>query len=313
MPNKSGTLCLHVAALNGHVKVVKTLIQKGTPVDAQTKDGYTALHLSVLQNRPDIIQTLLGYGAEVDLKGGASMETPLHIAARLPDGLRSAEMLLKSGASVNETTEETGESPLHITARNGYLDLLKMLLAEGADATQVSKHGETALHLAVRHCHYDIAKALIMFVKDNRSVREAANLVNVPNNEGETCLHLGGELGKSQAHHPFEDVDMIRLLLENGADNLSVTKLTTETPLHYCARAGNNEILQEIVWQMGVNFQSACNRQARNGWSPLMTACEQGHSTIAEILLRNNARVDVFDEHGKAALHLGKFVFKMTI
>ena len=34
----------------------------------------------------------------------------------------------------------------------------------------------------------------------------------------------------------------------------------------------------------------------QNGWSPLLVACEQGHLEILKILLKNHARVDVFDE-----------------
>ena len=34
----------------------------------------------------------------------------------------------------------------------------------------------------------------------------------------------------------------------------------------------------------------------QNGWSPLLVAAENGHLEITKILLKNNARVDVFDE-----------------
>ncbi len=34
----------------------------------------------------------------------------------------------------------------------------------------------------------------------------------------------------------------------------------------------------------------------QNGWSALLVASEQGHLDIVQILLKHNARVDVFDE-----------------
>jgi len=37
MPNKSGAICLHSAAKQGHVAVVKALLFKGAFVDAKTK------------------------------------------------------------------------------------------------------------------------------------------------------------------------------------------------------------------------------------------------------------------------------------
>lgn len=33
-----------------------------------------------------MVETLLGYGADVHIRGGKQRETPLHIAARIPDG-----------------------------------------------------------------------------------------------------------------------------------------------------------------------------------------------------------------------------------
>ncbi len=72
---------------------------------------------------------------------------------------------------------------------------------------------------------------------------------------------------------------------------------TNETPIHYCARAGNADILLEIVKYLGPNkVQVAVNKQAKNGWSPLLVASEHGHIDILKILLNHHARVDVFDE-----------------
>lgn len=38
-------------------------------------------------------------------------------------------------------------------------------------------------------------------------------------------MHYAAELVKSQAHHEFEDTDIIRLLLEYGGDTNIQTKL----------------------------------------------------------------------------------------
>ena len=44
--------------------------------------------------------------------------------------------------------------------------------------------------------------------------------------------------------------------------------------------------------------------QSSRGWSPLLNAAENGHEGIVSTLLDHQARVDVFDSEGKAALHL---------
>ncbi len=80
---------------------------------------------------------------------------------------------------------------------------------------------------------------------------------------------------------------------------------THETPFHYCAREGNNDILMEMLRRMTpVECQRALNKQSTKGWSPLLIACHKGHKDVAKTLLENNARVDVFDNEGRSALHL---------
>ncbi|KAL3309172.1 hypothetical protein Ciccas_012282, partial [Cichlidogyrus casuarinus] len=79
---------------------------------------------------------------------------------------------------------------------------------------------------------------------------------------------------------------------------------TQETPLHYCARAGNENVLLEIVNHLHHRILLSINKQDMNGWSPLLWAADQGHLKIVKILLKNHARVDIFDDQGMTALHL---------
>ncbi|XP_070196145.1 serine/threonine-protein phosphatase 6 regulatory ankyrin repeat subunit B-like [Littorina saxatilis] len=304
MPNKEGAICLHSAAMRGHVSVIKALLQKGAAVDAKTKSGYTALHLAVEHCKPQVVQILLGYGAQIDLKGGPNNETPLHIAARTKEGEKCAEMLLKSGANVN-ATKENGETPLHVAAMCGQLNMIPALLDDGADPMQMSKSGETPVHVAVRFSHLQVITTLLNYVARFKSNMDAVMLANQPNHEGETPVHLAGVLSQVQAHDEFEDTDIINYLLDFQGDLNVQTRLTAETPLHYCAGAGNTHIMLEMVRHIKANnLQGAINKQDKNGQSPLLVASEHGHHKIVKILLKHHARVDVFDEHGKAALHL---------
>lgn len=63
-------------------------------------------------------------------------------------------------------------------------------------------------------------------------------------------------------------------------------------------------MLLEIVNHHDHRILTVINRQAKNGRSPLLFACEGGHYEVAKILLGRHARVDVFDDQGKSALHL---------
>ncbi|XDV33670.1 hypothetical protein PO909_003992 [Leuciscus waleckii] len=304
MPNKSGAVCLHAAAKKGHTAVVKALLQKGAHVDATTKDGRTALHIAVENCKPQVVQMLLGFGAHVQLRGGKAQETPLHIAARVKDGVRAAEMLLKSGADVN-AEQENGETAMHVAARHGALEMMRALIQEGGDVTWKSKVDENSLHVAVRHCHAPVVEEILNSLTNERSRQEAELCVCEGNQIGETPLHLAAQLRRDSVHRADEDICIIKTLMEHHADITAVTRQSGETPLHYSARVGNTAVLQEMLSNVPTNqLQTAINKHTKNGWSPLLLAADQGHTEVVRVLLQNNARVDVFDEEGKAAIHL---------
>jgi len=78
-----------------------------------------------------------------------------------------------------------------------------------------------------------------------------------------------------------------------------------ETPFHYVALAGNNDVLVEMLAHLSqTEVQKALNRQNAMGWTPLLIACHAGHMEMVNTLLINHARVDVFDNEGRSALHL---------
>ncbi|XP_054721853.1 ankyrin-3-like [Uloborus diversus] len=304
MSNKTGTKAIHTAAAHGFVEVIRNLLDRGENVDATTPENFTALHLAVQANQPEVVEILLGHGANVQLKAGKNGETALHMAAGVIDGHKCAELIIKSGADVNAQNEE-GETPLHNAARHGQLKTVTQLLEDGAVLDSLSKYGESVLHVAVKNCHYEIARSLVNHKKLKVTEAEVMNYVNEPNKNGETATHYASSINKNQIHYPTEDKDLIGLMLQNGGSVTTETKQTQETAIHYCCRVGNDDVLKEIISRLHASkLQIACNKQAANGWSPLLYACDSGHFIVVTLLLQNSARVDVFDVEGRAGLHL---------
>ena len=90
-----GGTALHVAALGGHVKVVKALVEQGVDVNLQAEDGCTALHLASSEGHMDAVIELLGAGADVH--------------AETPDGELALDMAFQGGhAEVLEVLKESG-------------------------------------------------------------------------------------------------------------------------------------------------------------------------------------------------------------
>src|SRR5208282_2538923 len=99
---------LHCAAQNGHLDVVKLLLDHKADVNAESTIDGTPLnivfdneHLRVNQPESELttlVELLLSYGADVNATNNYGW-TPLHAAAR--GFLKTAEMLIAHGANVN--------------------------------------------------------------------------------------------------------------------------------------------------------------------------------------------------------------------
>lgn len=112
-------------------------------------------------------------------------------------------------------------------------------------------------------------------------------------------------ISKGNLHYPDEDKMIVTLLMESGADVTIQTQGNNESAFHYVAFSGNCELLQEMISHSNQGIvQLAVNKQNSLGWAPLLAASSRGHKEVVELLLKCNARVDVFDNEGRSALHL---------
>ena len=75
---------------------------------------------------------------------------------------RKDEMLhlLDSGADLL-VRNESGDTPLHLAARNGHKDIIELLLEHGSDVNDVNNKGLTPLHWVAMNGRLDIAALLL--------------------------------------------------------------------------------------------------------------------------------------------------------
>lgn len=143
------------------------------------------------------------------------------------------------------------------------------------------------------------------YVKDHKGEDRLVSYVNELNENDESALHYICTVTKDEVEVPNSDKEVVRMLLENGADVSLLAKQTHETAFHYVSLAGNNDVLMEMLSHMTTTeVQKALNRQSAIGWTPLLIAAHKGHINLVNNLLSNHARVDVFDNEGRSALHL---------
>jgi ankyrin repeat protein len=109
------------------------------------REGRDALHYAAMNNDVETVQRRLDAGVPVDLVEHRARYTPLHFAAD-NGAVNAAAALLDAGADI-EARAERDVTALHIAVSRWRQspdgDLLKLLLARGADKSAGDMHGWT--------------------------------------------------------------------------------------------------------------------------------------------------------------------------
>ncbi len=244
----SGYTPLLFAVRHGDIDSVRLFLAKGAPVNETAVDGTTPLLMAVVRGHVEIAELLLEAGA--DAKANGTGYTALHWAAgtwesafardyRAGDWprlvgltgdrrMRMISLLLDRGADVNaratrgvprfgssawkihDGASPAGATPFFFAASVGDVDVMKALLARGADPAVSTQDGTTPLMaaagLAVEESetripesrHLDAVKLLVDLGADVKAV----------NRQGNSALHGAAFLGYGT---------VARYLLDRGA------------------------------------------------------------------------------------------------
>lgn len=83
------------------------------------------------------------------------------VAAARGNYMEVIDLIIEFGTDVNGVDEETGEFPLLVAAGEGHLDMVRKLLARGANTSMVdNKHDRNAESVAKEGKHYDVVDVL---------------------------------------------------------------------------------------------------------------------------------------------------------
>jgi ankyrin repeat protein len=144
------------AAANGHMEVVKLLIENGADVNLKGEAWYGPLHAAAAKGHLEVVKILLENGADVNI---FHHNKPLHNAA-MNGHIEVARILLAHGADINaKGTDEA--APLHTAVSNNQLEMVKWLLSKGANVNPRAVYGRTPLHSAAFRNNVEIGKILL--------------------------------------------------------------------------------------------------------------------------------------------------------
>ena len=113
-----------------------------TQVDQPAMNGNTALMMAALKGNRQAARALLQRGAAVNRPGW----TPLHYAAASGD-VHIATLLIEHKAEL-DSRAPTGATPLIMAAQEGKEEIVRLLLARGANPFLLDNYRRTALRVA---------------------------------------------------------------------------------------------------------------------------------------------------------------------
>eukprot|EP00055_Hartaetosiga_balthica_P000260 m.136088 g.136088 ORF g.136088 m.136088 type:complete len:1000 (+) comp10424_c0_seq1:78-3077(+) len=276
LPNNEGMRPIHVAALHGHHPIVAFLVDRNeTEVTLLDKYNRSPLHAAAMSGNSDVINSLLNHGATCSLD--MFQRTPLHYAAAsgqyqcvttISDNMSDA---LKRRVDVNK------KSALHLGAAmddQGFL--VQYLVKQGLQVTQADSSKNSPLHIA---CFYGKEHALNTMV-DTLQPNSASVAINAQDDGGRGCIHFAAYNG---SYKTLESVLQTPKADKNLVDN------DGRSALHILAHQGHDATLEELL-DRGAN----AGLTDKDGMTPLMFACSNGHVACANILLFDeDASVDV--------------------
>ncbi|RXN02117.1 Caskin-1 [Acipenser ruthenus] len=163
--DQKGMRPLHYAAWQGKVEPMKMLLKSGSSVNSQSDEGQIPLHLAAQHGHYDVSEMLLQHQSNPCIVDNAG-KTPLDLACEF-GRVGVVQLLLSSNMSAallepkpGDTTDPNSTSPLHQAAKNGHIDIIRLLLQAGIDINRQTKAG-TALHEAALCGKTEVVRLLL--------------------------------------------------------------------------------------------------------------------------------------------------------
>ena len=146
---------LMMAARTGTAAAIRVLLEAGADVNAkETWGGTTALMWAVSEGHADAARMLIAAGADVNAKSN-------YVAAANGRGFEGRTPVATRSDPKAEEFASGWLTPLMLAAREGDVELARILVGAGADVNAVAGDGKTALALAIFNGNYEVASFLV--------------------------------------------------------------------------------------------------------------------------------------------------------
>ena len=302
-----GKFLLGASGNKNDIQGVQDLLELGSDVNAKDDYTWTSLHLAAWNGNLEVAKLLVQHGAEIDAKTNYT----------------GIGIFVDFDETMNDLTQGLNQStPLHFAARNGHLEIVKLLIQHGANLTATNVYYDndwkhTPADLAAQKGHFEVVDFLLQTEWTNNGLPGYLRIL--PSLSIAACfgyleildlmLQNGYDVNiESQYNHETplhiaaqsEKFEIAKFLLQNNADANAKTGYDL-TPLHQVALNGDFEIA-ELLLQNGAEVDA----KSKDKETPLHTASDMAYPKVVEVLLKYGARKDLKDSSGKTPLDLAR-------
>jgi len=240
----------------------------------------------------------------------------IHEAVGSGDIARVGQLLEQDKMFANAANEQ-GTPPLILAVQNGSVEIAELLLGAGAEVDARDARGFTALLWAVFGNHRELTELLVDRGADvavqhpalgsavdlafhMECQRGASGLTEYLINKGAAFdPDATGPRGLNRLRVAvmLGSIDMVRWLIEQGADVDMPSPKDGTTAITWAAYKGNLELIDALVAAgAGVDFADA------QGAPPMKKAVERGHAQVVRRLIDAGARLDYCDDQSSMTL-----------
>ncbi|MFN4329457.1 MAG: ankyrin repeat domain-containing protein [Limnobacter sp.] len=314
--DRFGSTPLHVAAEHGQLQAMAALVDAGADKHAKDEHGNQAIHLAAewwgdvdavkfcrnvlgqslearaFNGRTPLVQAagkgnlavmrwLVAQGAEKHAKDNKGNQA-IHLAATFAN----ADAVKFCRDELGQSIEARGSlsiTPLSVAAMRGNLEVMRWLVAQGADKHAKSDDGNQAIHLAATFANADAVK----FCRD-----ELGQSIEARGSLGITPLLVAAMQG---------NLAVMRWLVAQGADKHAKSDDGNQA-IHLAALFSNADAVKFCRDELGQSLEA----RGFNGRTPLLQAAETGNLAVMRWLVGAGANPRAVDSSRHTLLDIAK-------
>lgn len=291
-------MTLHAAARNGHIGMVRLLLDNGSvEKDLLDDDGLSPLMTAASHGMAEIVKLFLNTRG-VNIEPKDTKWTPLSCASER--GHVDVIHILLNTQNLNlERSDRQGRTPFWLAVSGGHEIAAKLLLEKGANIEARDDKGRTPLARAVEIQSVKLVRLLLeKGAKPNTKDKRPAT----PLMDATSVLRELRHTGKSEdIQDPSEQenrvsMEIVDLLIQHNAD----TEVKGRRGMTALAQAADshNTTAARLLLAHGADKES----RDSHGMTPLMLAARGSVRNTTVLLLEAGAHIEATDVNGETAL-----------